>query len=190
MTKKNFLILGAVLLIIAIVAWLGIAMPRQRSVTLPSGGDDSLSLTVTTPTGQTYTLAPVEDSPSSASSAQTPAPSTAAGTSDTQEDEEVSAYLLATVNGIVFEPVPLLGEDEYTITQKAADMENLIHVTKDSIVMASSTCENQDCVKQGVVSLKTRETRVLGNMIICLPNGVTLELLTPEEAAEILNDAE
>ena len=61
----------------------------------------------------------------------------------------------------------------------------MIHVTADSIAMASSTCDNQDCVKQGTVSLDNKDTRVLQNMIICLPNGVTLELLTPEEVEEL-----
>ena len=59
-------------------------------------------------------------------------------------------------------------------------MSNTIHVTPDSIWMEHSTCDNQDCVMQGTVSLDNMETRVLSNMIICLPNEVVLELHTPE----------
>ena len=49
--------------------------------------------------------------------------------------------------------------------------------------MLSSTCKNQQCIHQGVVSLANRDSRALYNQIICLPNQVILELLTPEEAA-------
>ena len=63
-------------------------------------------------------------------------------------------------------------------------MENAIHVTQDSMYMKSATCENQNCIKQGTVNLQNMETRVLGNMIICLPNRVVLELLLPEEVGE------
>ena len=86
----------------------------------------------------------------------------------------------------MYEPIPLLEEADYSISQKAVGLENVIHVTPDSIVMASANCDNQDCVKQGAVTLENRDTRVLQNMIICLPNGVTLELLTPKEVAELL----
>lgn len=48
--------------------------------------------------------------------------------------------------------------------------------------MKSSSCDNQACVHQGIVTLENMSTRVLQNMIICLPNEVVLSLLTPEEA--------
>ena len=44
-------------------------------------------------------------------------------------------------------------------------------------------------MEQGEVSLSNREERLLGNMIICLPNNVTLELLTPAEAEELIAQA-
>ena len=53
--------------------------------------------------------------------------------------------------------------------------------------MKSSTCDNQDCVKQGVVTLENMEERLLGNMIICLPNQVTLSLYTTEELLALLS---
>ena len=59
---------------------------------------------------------------------------------------------------------------------------NVIHTTENSIVMHSSSCENQDCVDQGVVSLENRDSRVLGSLIVCLPNEVILELVSAEEA--------
>ena len=59
-------------------------------------------------------------------------------------------------------------------------------MTADSICMHSSSCDNQDCVEQGVVSLENRSKRVLQNMVICLPNQVTLELYTAEEITQLL----
>ena len=96
------------------------------------------------------------------------------------------AWLLISVGGMLYEPIPLQEECSYTVRRDEAGMENVIHVTPSSIVMESSTCDNQDCVLQGEVSLENMSKRVLGNMIICLPNEVTLELHTPESLAEVL----
>lgn len=98
----------------------------------------------------------------------------------------VKAYLLVTVRGVVYQPIPLTEEGEYTVKQGTSGMENVIHVTPTSVNMKSSTCDNQDCVQQGEVTLKNMKERILGNMIICLPNEVTLELYTPEGLMELL----
>jgi len=98
--------------------------------------------------------------------------------------EPARAYLLVTVGGTVYEPIPLYEAGRYTV--RRGDYVNVIEVTADSIRMAESTCANQDCVEQGVVSLDNRDDRVLRNMIICLPNDVALELYTYEEMLEIV----
>ncbi len=90
-----------------------------------------------------------------------------------------AAYLVISVNGKVYEPLPLGEEGSYTIAN--GDERNVIHVTADSVWMEEATCANQDCVEQGVVSLQNKDTRVLQNMIICLPNQVTLWLYTGDE---------
>ena len=97
---------------------------------------------------------------------------------------EVKAYLLLTVQGLTYQPIPLYEEHDYTIRQQ--DRENVIHVTPDSVCMKSSTCENQDCVKQGTVSLENYKERVLYNMVLCLPNQVCMELYTQEELISLL----
>ena len=93
--------------------------------------------------------------------------------------EHAQAYLLVTVGDAVYEPIPLVTGGRYTI--KRGDHINVVEVTADSICMAESSCDNQDCVYQGVVDLENKNTRVLQNMIICLPNNVMLELYTYEE---------
>ena len=89
------------------------------------------------------------------------------------------AYLVVTVRDAVYEPIPLVTEGRYTI--KRGDHINIVEVTPNSICMAESSCDNQDCVLQGVVDLENRSGRVLQNMILCLPNEVMLELYTYEE---------
>lgn len=96
--------------------------------------------------------------------------------------EESAAYLVITVAGETYEPIRLDGAGKYTITR--GDKVNVVEVTEDSICMHSSTCDNQDCVLQGTVTLENRADRVLQNMILCLPNEVVLELLTETEARE------
>lgn len=94
--------------------------------------------------------------------------------------EKPWAYLIVTVGGTAYEPIPLTGEATYPITQPSG-AENVLHVTSDSVYMESATCDNQDCVHQGVVTLENMDSRVLGNMIICLPNQVVAELVAPDE---------
>ena len=91
---------------------------------------------------------------------------------------------MVTVAGQMYEPIPLYEEGRYTITR--GDYVNTIAVTPTSVWMHESTCDNQDCVEQGVVSLENYQSRVLQNMIICLPNDVMLELYTPEALTAML----
>ncbi len=117
---------------------------------------------------------------------QTSEPSAAPDTGDVPAAtaEPAKAYLLVTVGGTVYEPIPMYEAGRYTV--RRGDYVNVIEVTEDSIKMAESTCANQDCVEQGVVSLENRDDRVLRNMIICLPNDVALELYTYEEMLEVV----
>lgn len=88
-------------------------------------------------------------------------------------------------------PLPLEGEETYPIAQMFEDgtrTENVLHLLPDGFYMESSTCENQDCVDQGTVTLENRSTRVLGSCVICLPNQVMAELYSAEEIQEMLQN--
>ena len=104
--------------------------------------------------------------------------------------QPAKAYVLvstATQSGWL--PLPEEGEVSYPLRQILPDgteAENIIHLTSDGVYMEDSTCEGHDCVQQGIVTLENREERILGNMIICLPNQVTLQLFTPEELLEMM----
>jgi len=105
--------------------------------------------------------------------------------------EEPAAYVLCTLPsggyvGII--PLPSEGSISYPIRQTLADgtiVENVLHLTPQGFCMESSTCPNQDCVHQGLVTLDNRETRILQSSVICLPNQVIAELYSAEEIAEM-----
>ena len=63
---------------------------------------------------------------------------------------------------------------------------NLLHLTPEGVCIEEADCSNQDCVNQGLVTFDNRSERVLGNMIICLPNQVILQLYTSEEVQELV----
>ena len=213
MSKKNRLIIGLTLLIIVLVAVAAIVVPQQRTLSAdaPALGTDNGEVVVVTPEQETITVTPmVTDAPTEtpteepteapaeeptateASTKAEPAEATDTPTETAKTAsvvQEPKAYLLVIIGDAVYQPVPLMGDGDYTVTQKAIGAENKIHVTAESIQMSSANCDNQDCVDQGEVSLSNREERLLGNMIICLPNNVTLELLTPAEAEELIAQA-
>ena len=86
-------------------------------------------------------------------------------------------------------PLPEEGEVSYPLRQLLPDgteAVNVIHLTPDGVYMEDSTCEGHDCVQQGMVTLENRDERILSNMIICLPNQVTLQLYTPEEVLKMV----
>ena len=164
--KRNLIVLAGVVLLIALVAVIAAMQKRELNPTLGTLVADATAAPV-------VTQAPVE--PTAAPDA-TENPAVAEATPETTL-EPAKAYR-------VYEPIPLYQEERYSI--RRGDMVNVIEVTPDSIRMHESSCDNQDCVEQGVVSLDNRQKRVLQNMIICLPNEVVLELYTPEEVAQLL----
>lgn len=96
-------------------------------------------------------------------------------------------YISAGSEGKWFE----LPEEEtpLTLRRTKADgtvMENTVHFTPEGVYMAASTCDNQDCVEQGLVTLDNMDSRVLRNLIICLPNEVGIELYSAAEMAEMM----
>ena len=94
---------------------------------------------------------------------------------------EAESYLRVKQGDDYYELVPLLSPGRLRIRQPGGE-ENVIDIDLNSAWMHSANCHNQDCVRQGRVTLSNRDRRVLQNMIICLPNQVSLELLSREEA--------
>ncbi len=108
----------------------------------------------------------------------------------TEDDPSIAYVLVRMQNAAGLLPLPVDGEYTRTIRQKNGDgseMTNVLHLTKNGFWMESANCEGQDCVNMGEVTLENREERVLWNMVICLPHQLSLELITREEALQILN---
>ncbi len=170
------------LTIILIVAVLAVVLLLVSQV-LPKAGKPSNAGTLPTHATATDTPSPAPEATDS------PSPSPQASETATAQAEPspvptlvpAEAYLKVQVGNLVFEPVPLLEERDIDLTQRDGK-QNVVRVTRGSIVMHSSNCDNQDCVHQGMVSLENRDKRVLQSMIICLPNQVVLELMNAEEA--------
>ena len=94
---------------------------------------------------------------------------------------DVKGYVVVSINGRQYgDPIPMDSEKILTIKQ-SEDKINRIHITPTSVVMESSTCENQDCVGEGEITLDNYKTRILSTYIICLPNGVTIEMVPADE---------
>lgn len=86
--------------------------------------------------------------------------------------------------------LPLPEEEEYSfplrqVLPDGTEALNVIHLTPEGVYMEDSTCANHDCVDEGMVTLENKSERILGNMIVCLPNQVILQLFTPEEVLEM-----
>ncbi len=110
------------------------------------------------------------------------------GTEDASGSPAKGYVLVSTATQTGWLPLPPEGEYSYPLKQVKPDgseVENIIHLTPEGVYMEDATCENHDCVNQGMVTLDNKEERILGNMIICLPNQVYLQLFTPEEVLEM-----
>lgn len=102
------------------------------------------------------------------------------------EANPAESYLYIEANGGVL-VIPLSEERSIPLDQ-GNNVINTIHTGVNSVYMESSTCDNQNCVEEGEITLENRQTRILYNMIICIPHNLLLELLTPEETAERMTE--
>lgn len=75
----------------------------------------------------------------------------------------------------VYASVPADAYQEITVDQGDGRV-NVVAITAEGVSMHSSTCKNQLCVKQGTLTPGHTEGLALGNWIICLSNGVSVEL--------------
>lgn len=95
------------------------------------------------------------------------------------------SYVLVQTSGGVFSPIPL-AEDRSFKVNFGDDEYNIVHIGKNSVYMEESTCDNQNCVGEGEITLENRDSRVLYNMIVCLPHNLLLELIDASEARDYL----
>ena len=98
-----------------------------------------------------------------------------------QQTEEVKGYVVINVGGRQYgDPIPMDRDKIITIRQDNGEI-NKIRITPDSVDMEYSTCENQDCIGEGTITLDNYNERILGTWIICLPNQVTIEMVPADK---------
>lgn len=75
----------------------------------------------------------------------------------------------------------VLASDYQVITVDQGDGKvNVVVVDEHGVHMESSTCKNQLCVQQGTIDPKKANDLLLNSWIVCLPNGVTVEVTADE----------
>ena len=181
--KKNLIVIAALVLLVAAVALTAMLLKPELNPTLGTLEADPTAAPVVTEV-PAVTEAPSATEAPAADAAATEAPAAETTANEGLDSLNAEAYLVVSVAGMMYEPIPLVEEGRYSI--RRGDLVNVIEVTPTSIKMHESSCDNQDCVEQGTVSLENYKQRVLQNMIICLPNEVVLELYTTEELAQLM----
>ena len=204
MPRKDLLFIGAVLLLAAALLLISRLLPdrglegRQAETTLapdavtyidetpvpevtaepePTAAPEVTAAPEITATPE-VTAAPVTTAAPEAMAA----PETqAAGPMPRAQTAQVRGYVVLTVGGRQYgDPIAMDREKIITIRQDDGKV-NQVHITPEKVYMESSTCENQDCVGQGEISLDNYDKRILGTYVICLPNNVTIELVPVRE---------
>ena len=106
------------------------------------------------------------------------------------DDDPAIAYVLVRMQNFTgLLPLPAEGEYTRTIRQSQDDgteAYNTLHLTANGFWMEDANCPGHDCINEGEVTLENRETRVLWNMVICLPHQLSAELITRQEAEQLL----
>ncbi|MEG1720565.1 MAG: NusG domain II-containing protein [Pseudoflavonifractor sp.] len=84
----------------------------------------------------------------------------------------------------VYKEVPL-DEPQVIHIDQGGGAVNDIEITADGrVFMKDSTCDGQDCVKQGEMTAANVAERPLGGWIVCLPHQIAIELRPAAEEAK------
>ena len=195
--KKDSLIIGAVLLIAVVLLIVSRVMPKTdlnqktADVTLAPDAVEYLDATPEASAEPTEspkatpepTAVPEETAPAEVTAEPTEAPQSAnmMGPMPVPQTEEVKGHVIITVGGRQYgDPIPMDRDKIITIRQDNGEI-NKIRITPDSVDMEYSTCENQDCIGEGTITLDNYNERILGTWIICLPNQVTIEMVPADK---------
>ena len=196
--KKDALVIGAVLVIALAMLAVSRLLPKTNleekvaQVTMAPDAVEYLDATAEPTTAPTeapaaaQTEAPAEPTQAPAEAmtaelAKEPEQSAAVGPMLPQQTQKIGGHVVLTVGNRQYgDPIPMDRDKIITIRQSNGQI-NKVHITPDSVYMEYSTCDNQDCVGQGHITLDNYETRILSTFVICLPNNVTIEMIPAEE---------
>lgn len=195
--KKDSLIIGAVLLIAVVLFIVSRVMPKtdlnQKTADVTLAPDAVEYLDATPEASAEPTAVPEETVPAEATAMPTaeasapvepteaPQSANMMGPMPVPQTEEVKGHVIITVGGRQYgDPIPMDRDKIITIRQENGEI-NKIRITPDSVDMEYSTCENQDCIGEGTITLDNYNERILGTWIICLPNQVTIEMVPADK---------
>ena len=160
MKKRDLFVVFAILLLAVVLLIYGLSMRTSKTVQLEHSAEAGMTSPSEDPFSEAEAGKNVFDNYSEKAREAARA---------YMEEYPAEAYLLVTTNNGVYSPIPLNGENAFRIKP---------------FYMESSNCDNQNCVGEGEVTLENRKSRILFNMVICLPHQLSLELLTPSETEE------
>ena len=191
--RKDALIIAAVLVIAGALFAVSRLMPKtnlEEKVAQTTMAPDAVEyLDVTAePTAEPTAEATVEPTAEPAAEPTTEptaepaaeAQGAAFGPMPPKQAAKVGGHVVLTVNGRQYgDPIPMDREKVITVKQEDGKV-NKVYISPEKVYMESSSCDNQDCVGQGEISLENYKTRILSTFVICLPNEVTIEMVPVE----------
>ena len=98
----------------------------------------------------------------------------------TRAGRETGVTVIIHLHDTVYARVPADRYQTITIDQGDGKV-NIVEIGPAGVCMHASTCKNQICVKQGTLDPAQLDALPLNNWIVCLPNGVSVELAAEEE---------
>ncbi len=90
------------------------------------------------------------------------------------------AMVTVYVGGVVYQKVRADEYQSITIDQGNGKV-NVVVIDENGVKMESSTCKNQICVHHGAIDPDHSDELLLDHWIICLPNGVSVEVTGAED---------
>ena len=95
--------------------------------------------------------------------------------------ENDTAKVTVYVGGAVYAQVSASDYQTITVDQGGGKV-NVIVIDSRGVRMESSTCKNQICVHHGAIDPNNADELLLDHWIVCLPNGVSVEVTGAEDA--------
>ena len=95
--------------------------------------------------------------------------------------ENDTAKVTVYVGGAVYAQVSANDYQTITVDQGGGKV-NVIVIDSRGVRMESSTCKNQICVHHGAIDPNNADELLLDHWIVCLPNGVSVEVTGTEDA--------
>ena len=95
--------------------------------------------------------------------------------------ENDTAKVTVYVGGAVYAQVSANDYQTITVDQGGGKV-NVIVIDSRGVRMESSTCKNQICVHHGAIDPNNADELLLDHWIVCLPNGVSVEVTGAEDA--------